>query len=897
MSIRNIDAFFHPKSIALIGASSRPKAIGQVVAANLFNGGFDGPIMPVNPKAQAINGVLAYPDVRSLPITPDLAVIATPPPSIPGLIAELAERGTRGAIVITAGLRDIKDEKGVTLERKMLDAAKPKLLRIVGPNVIGVTSTPMGINASFSEAKPIKGKVAFVSQSGAMIATILDWASTRGLGFSHLVSMGDQSDVDFGDMLDYLATDPDTDSIVLYIESVATKNESGIRKFMSAARAAARIKPVIAIKAGRSAAAAKAASSHTGALAGADGVYDAALQRAGILRAMDLDEIFDAVETLAMRPRVNGDRVVIVTNGGGAGVMAVDALSDLGATLVDVDQETVDKISAVCPPTWSHGNPVDIIGDADGKRFFNTMKIVNEMPGVDGTIVLYCPTAVASSLEGAAAVVEACKDSDRPVLTNWLGSSPETNKAREAFQNAKIPTYETPEKAVRGFMHMARYARGQQVLMEVPQSKAENFQPDEAKAKAIVDKAMAEKQVWLDAVSLSDLFACYQIPIARSKAAKTPADVAAISADWKAPIVIKIMSPDITHKSDVGGVKLNLETPEEAKAAAEQMLVTIGKNCPKATLEGFLVQEMIKRPRAYELICGVAVDSTFGPFLLFGQGGVSVEVVADKSLQLAPINTALAMDMITHTRIYKQLKGFRDRPRAAIEDVADVLVRVSKLICDFPEIQELDINPLLADEKGVVSVDARIKLGAPKPGPRDSRLAIKPYPKEFEADEKIPNVGEFFVRPVRPEDAKAFTEFFAKLQPDDVRLRFFSPLRSLPNKLLSRLTHIDYDRDMAFALFNDKKELVGAAHFSADPDKVKGEYAVIVRSDLKGKGIGTALMKRVLDYARDFGVQELFGDILEENTMMLSLCRDLGGTVAPVPGSPGLVRSTFKVQK
>ncbi len=895
MSIRNIDAFFRPKSIALIGASSKPRSIGAVVASNLFNGGFDGPIMPVNPKALSINGVLAYKDVASLPITPDLAVIATPPKSIPGLIAELAERGTRAAIVITAGLRDIKDENGVTLERKMLDYAKPKLLRIVGPNVIGVTSTPNGINASFSEAKPLKGKVAFVSQSGAMIATILDWASTRGVGFSHLVSMGDQSDVDFGDMLDYLAADPDTDSIVLYIESVATRNENGIRKFMSAARAAARIKPVVAIKAGRSAAAAKAASSHTGALAGADGVYEAALQRAGILRAMDLDEIFDAVETLTARRRVNGDRVVIVTNGGGAGVAAVDAISDLGATMVELSQETIDKISAVCPATWSHGNPVDIIGDADRKRFFETMKIINEVPDVDGTVVLYCPTAVASSMEGAQAVIDSCKGSDRPVLTNWLGSSEETQKARAAYRAAGIPTYETPEKAVRGFMHLARYARVQNLLMEVPPSKGENFVPDETKARAIVDKAMREKQVWLDAVSLSDLFECYQIPIARSAKAETPADVAKLQAKFGTPIVIKIMSPDITHKSDVGGVALNLESPEEAKTAAEAMLVKVEKKCPKARLEGFLVQEMIKRPRAYELICGMAVDSTFGPYLLFGQGGVSVEVVADRSLALAPINTTLAMDMITHTRIYKQLKGFRDRAPAAINEVADVLVRVSKLICDFPEVQELDINPLLADDKGVISVDARIKLAEPKPGPRDARLAIKPYPKELEAHEAMSGVGEFFVRPVRPEDYKAFTAFFSRLAPEDVRLRFFSPLRTLPTALLSRLTHIDYDRDMAFVMFNDKNELVGIANFSADPDKVKAEYAVLIRSDLKGHGMGTALMKRVIEYAKGYGVGEIYGDVLEENTMMLALCRDLGFEIAPVPGTPGMVLSSLKL--
>ena len=893
MSIRNLEAFFHPKSIALIGAGTRPKSVGAVVAANLFAGGFKGPIMPVNPKNLAVNGVLAYPDVAHLPITPDLAIIATPPDSIPAIIAELAERGTRAAVVVTAGLRDIKDDKGVSLEQKMLAAAKPKLLRIAGPNCIGIISTPAGINASFAEAKPRKGKVAFVAQSGAMVATMLAWASTRGLGFSHLVSMGDQADVDFGDMLDYMATDPDTDSIVLYIEAAGNAREFNARKFMSAARAAARVKPVIAIKAGRSAAAAKAASSHTGALAGVDGVYDAAFQRSGILRAMDLDEIFDAVETLSMRPRVTGDRLMIVTNGGGAGVMAVDALSDLNGTLADLDQQTIEKLNAVCPPTWSHGNPVDIIGDAPGKRFSDTLDILAEASDVDGVIVLYCPTAVASSLEGAHAVIDSTKGTQRPVLTNWLGSSEETNQARHAFQNAGIPTYETPEKAVRGFMHMARYARGQSVLMEVPPSASEDFVPEEAKARVIMAEAMAEGQVWLDAPRLQMLFDCYAIPIARSAKAVTPAEVANKSAEFGAPVVIKILSPDITHKSDVGGVVLNLEDPASAKAAAEAMLVRIAKNAPKAKIDGFLVQEMIRRPGAYELILGMAVDSTFGPFLLFGQGGVSVEVVGDKALSLAPINSALAHDMISRTRIYRQLKGFRDRPPVALGDVAAVLVRLSQLVCDFPEIVELDINPLLADAKGVISVDARVKLAKCKPGPRDARLAIRPYPKELEHKEKIPGLGQFFLRPVRPQDAASFTRFFARLQPDDVRLRFFSPLRSLPANLLARLTQIDYDRDMAFVLLDTDEELMGVAHFSSDPDKLRGEYAVLVRSDLKGNGIGRALMQQTIAYARRAGVGEIFGDVLEENAMMISLCRELGFTMAPLAGSPGIVRTSL----
>lgn len=894
MSIKNIDAFFHPKSIALIGASTRDRSVGGILMSNLLNGGFKGPIMPVNPKASAVNGVVAYKDVASLPVTPDLAVIATPPGSIPQTIEELGKRGARAAIVITAGLRDIKDEAGVSLERKMLDAARKYGMRIVGPNCLGIISTPDGINASFAEVPAKKGKVAFVAQSGALVATMLDWAVSRGVGFSHLISMGDQADAAFCDMLDYLAQDPDTDSIVMYVEAAGHAADFSARAFISAARAAARVKPIIAIKSGRSAAAAAAAASHTGALAGADGVYDATFSRCGILRANDLDEIFDAIETLSKRLRVSGDRLMIVTNGGGAGVMSVDALSDLGGQLVTVNDETKAKFDAILPDTWSHGNPVDIIGDASGKRWHDSVKIALEAPDVDGIVCLYCPTATASSLEGAEAVIEAAKGSTRPVLTNWLGSSEETEKARAAYRAAGIPTFETPEKAVRGFMHLAKYNRVQNLLQEVPPSKAENFTPNFAKAKSIIDGAVKAKQLWLDAINLSDLFECYQIPIARSKAAVTPADVAAISADWKAPIVIKIMSPDITHKSDVGGVKLNLETPEEAKAAAEQMLVTVKKNCPDAKLEGFLVQEMIKRPRAYELICGVATDVTFGPYLLFGQGGVSVEVVNDSALALAPVNTTLAMDMMTRTRIYNQLKGYRDRPPAAINDVADVLVRVSKLICDFPEIKELDINPLLADEKGVIAVDARIKLGEAAAGPRDAHLAIKPYPKELEAHEAVSGLGEFFVRPVRPEDYKAFNEFFGKLTPEDVRLRFFSTMRSLPTAVLSRLTHIDYDRDMAFVLFNDKSEMIGVANFAADPDKAKAEYSVIVRSDLKGRGLGTALMKRIVEYAKSFGVGELYGDVFEENSQMLALCKELGFAVSPA--KDGIVTTVLKLK-
>jgi acetyltransferase len=887
MSIRNLEAFFHPKSIALIGARKQAHSIGSVMATNLLSGGFDGPIMPVNPHHSSINGVLTYPDVKSLPVPPDLAILATPPPTVPGLIAELAERGTRAAIVITAGFAESGSEAGKKLERDMLAAARPSLMRIVGPNCLGVLSTPAGVNASFAVGTPKKGKVAFVAQSGAMVTTVLDWAASRDLGFSSCVSLGNMADVDFGDMLDYLANDPDTDSILLYIEAI-----THARKFMSAARSAARVKPVIAIKAGRSETAARAAASHTGALAGVDAVYDAAFQRAGILRAYDLDEVFDAVETLSMRPRVTGDRLAIVTNGGGVGVLAVDALSDYKGTLAELTPKTIADLNAVLPPTWSHANPIDIIGDAGGKRYTDALNTIAEAPDIDGVLVLHCPVAVASGLEAAEATIEAVKSNERPILTSWLGSG-ENVEARNRFQAARIPTYDTPEKAVRGFMHMARYARGQNVLMEVPESAAEDFCPDEKGARAVVERALADKPIWLDALSVAELFDCYGIPGVKLAKAVTPDDVAKVAAKFGVAVVIKILSPDITHKSDVGGVDLDIEGPAAAKASAEAMLARVAKAAPKARIDGFLVQEMVRRPRAYELIVGMAVDNTFGPFLLFGHGGVAVEVIGDKGLALAPLNMALAKEMISHTRIYRQLKGYRDRAPAAIDDIATVLARVSQLICDFPEIIDLDINPLLADAKGVVAVDARIKLAKVPPGARDGRLAIRPYPKELEHRETVPGLGEFFLRPVRPQDAAAFTRFFARLKPDDVRLRFFSPLRSLPANLLARLTQIDYDRDMAFVLLDAEDELMGVAHFSSDPDKQRAEYAVLVRSDLKGNGIGRALMQQIIAYAKRAGVGEIFGDVLEENAMMISLCRELGFTMAPLAGSAGVVRASL----
>jgi acetyltransferase len=880
VSIRNLDAVFQPKSIALIGASTRPHSVGAVTADNLRLAGFTGPILPVHPRNVSVAGTLAYRDVASLPLVPDLAVICTPPDTVPGLIAELGARGTKAAIVITAGFREATG--GNALCQAMLDAAKPHLMRIIGPNCLGVLSTPSNINASFAQAMPRKGGVAFVAQSGAMITTVLDWATDRGLGFSHLVSLGDMSDVDFGDMLDYLAMDDATTAVLLYVEAVTNS-----RKFMSAARAAARLKPVIAIKAGRQPDAEKAASSHTGALAGMDAVYDAAFERAGILRVFDLDEVFDAVETLSFRPNLKGDRLTIVTNGGGVGVLATDSLIAQSGALAPLSPETIAKLDAVLPPTWSRGNPIDIIGDAGPARYEDTLNILQATAEQDAILVLNCPTAVASGTEAAQAIVSVSRNAKTPILTNWLGSK-SAAQARAMFADAKLPTYDTPEKATRGFMHMVRYRRGQETLMEVPPSVATDAEPDRATAKRILSGAPPG---WLDAIAVQSLLECYRIPTVQSIRANTPDDVATAAASIPGSVALKIQSPDISHKSDVGGVALNIAPNDAARTAAE-IQARVQKAQPGARLSGFLIQPMVQKPRAHELIIGMAIDKIFGPFLLFGQGGTAVEVIADKALALPPLNIKLARELIGRTNVYRLLKGYRDRPPAALDAIALALVHLSQLTCDFPEIVELDINPLLADETGVIALDARVKT-VEIAQQRLDRLAIKPYPSELVRTVSVSGAGEYLLRPVRPEDAPAFTSFFANLSPEDVRMRFFAPLRSLPLPTLARLTQIDYDREMAFVLFESSGAIAGVTRLAADPDNVRAEFAVLVRSDLKGHSIGRLLMRELGSYARSRGIAELWGDVLTENTLMLSLCREAGCKFTASANDPGVMRATL----
>jgi acetyltransferase len=881
MSIRNLQFLFEPKSVAVIGASSRPHSVGATVLDNLLTGGFRGPVYAVNPKYRELHGQPAYPDVSALPQAPDLAVICTPPATVPDIIGALGARGTKAAVVLTAGLSALRDVEGITLQQRMLDAARGHLLRILGPNCVGLLAPGIGLNASFAHTNIKPGKIAFLSQSGALVTGVLDWAKSRDLGFSRFVSLGDSADIDFGDLLDYLANDGATRAILMYIEDIRDA-----RKFMSAARAAGRSKPVIVIKAGRAAEGARAAASHTGALAGADQVYDAAIRRAGMLRVFNTEDLFSAAETLARSKPLFGERLCILTNGGGPGVMATDALMAEGGKLATLSEATLAQLNAALPPTWSRGNPIDIIGDAPAERYVQAMQAALADPECDALLFIHAPTAIVDSREIAQAVAPLAAQTPRNVLGCWLGGAGLAD-ARHIFSDKGIPTYATPEEAVRAFMQIVQYRRNQQLLMQVPPSTLDDFAPERDAASRLVRTVQDDGRSLLSEPESRQLLAAYGIPVIATRTAFSPDEAAQLAEEIGFPVALKILSPQIQHKSDVGGVALDLENAHSVRAAAAAMQRRLKKMLPDAELTGFTVQAMAHRPQAHELLLGIATDPVFGPVIMFGQGGVEVEVSDDHALELPPLNLALAQSLVARTRVAKLLQGYRNRPPADMQAIGRALVALSQLVIDLPEVAELDINPLLADAHGVLALDARVRLARPAPGSGADRLAIRPYPKELE--QWVEWHGEpLLLRPIRPEDGEEHLRFFNALDPEDVRLRIFSRMRELQPAQLARLTQIDYDREMAFIASrktgDGSFETLGVARAIADPDRNKAEFAIIVRSDVKGRGLGKLLMQKLIAYCRSRGIGEIVGEALHSNRALLGMVRRLGFSTQPMVG-------------
>jgi acetyltransferase len=865
MSMRHLNHFFAPDSVAVIGASARPGSVGATVLANVAGGGFAGPVWPVNPKYGELAGLPVVRDVADLPRAPGLAVICTPAATVPGIVATLGERGCKAAVVLSAGLH-AQAAGGRTLRQTMLDAARPYLLRILGPNCVGLLVPGQGLNASFAPVAALPGRLAFVAQSGALVTAVLDWARTRRIGFSCFMSLGDGSDVDFGDLLDYLAGDPGTDAILLYAESVRQA-----RKFMSAARGAARAKPTLIVKAGRVAEAAHAAFSHTGALAGSDIVYDAALRRAGMLRVYSTGELFDAVAILAQARRPAGPRLAILTNGGGPGVMATDALVAGGGMLAQLAPATLAHLSGNLPVTWSHGNPVDVIGDAPVERYVMALRALLDEPGADAVLLIHAPTAIVPSADIARALL--------PLLR-----AASVAQARGLCLDAGVPVFDTPEEAVRGFLQLVDYARNQNMLMQVPPAGA-LAAPDRVAARARVAGLLDAGTTAVGEADAKAILAAYGIPVVRTETVRDLDGALAAAHRIGYPVALKILSPDIVHKTDVGGVVLDLEDDTALARAHEAVLARARAALPHARLAGFTVQAMARRPRAHELIVGIATDPVFGPVVLFGQGGVAVEVTADQAVGLPPLNRVLAADLVGRTRAARLLAGFRDHPRADFDALCDVLVRVGQLAADVPELAELDINPLLADATGVVVLDARMRL-APAPAGQDpfARLAILPYPDDLErrVDSAL---GLLLVRPIRPEDAPAHEAFFAALTPQDIHFRMFGTMRALSPAQLARFTQIDYAREMAFIATrpgpDGTAETLGVVRVAIDPDGIAGEFAIVVRSDLHGRGLGRLLMDCLLDYCRARRLERLSGLALADNVGMHRLARACGFQLLP----------------
>jgi acetyltransferase len=905
MTIRHLDQLLTPRSVAVFGASDRPGSVGATVWRNVRQAPFAGPRWPVNPKRERLGDDVCFPDVAALPQAPDLAVICTPPASVPGLIEALGARGTRAAVVLTAGL-------DAATKAAMLIAAGRHLLRILGPNCLGLLAPHIGLNASFAHVDARPGALAFVSQSGALVTAMLDWAAGRGIGFSHCISLGEHADVDFGDLLDWLAGCPHTRAILLYAESV-----EGARKFMSAARAAARNKPVLIVKAGRSAQGQAAAASHTGALAASDLVLDAAIRRAGMLRVDTLQDLFDAAETLshfkgpivsdAVMQAPAADALMLVTNGGGAGVLAADACAREGVALAPLTPALQAALEPGLPPNWSRANPVDIIGDAPVARYVQTLRTLLQAPGSGTVLFMHAPTAIVPSADIARALVAELgpllRAAPGRLQACWLGAQA-VQQAREIFDAAGIACHDTPENAVRAFSMLATYRRNQFELMQTPPLRPASAAPQTAApadpAPTLIDRALAEGREMLTEPEAKALLAAAGVPVvATTLAGPTPQAAVQAARTLGFPVVLKVLSAQISHKSDVGGVALNLESEQEVAAAAQAMLARVAQRRPDAVIEGFTVQPMVRRPRALELIIGSSIDPQFGPVLLFGQGGTAVEVLADRAVALPPLNAALARALIERTRVARLLHGWRDVPPADIDAVVGTLLAVSQLLASEPRIAEIDINPLLCDAQGALALDARVRVSASGPGGAQ-RFAIRPYPQELV--ETVTWQGRPLVlRPIRPEDEPQHTAFVERLDPLDMRLRFFYSRRRIGHTEMARLTQIDYEREMAFiataADAAGREETLGVARAVADPDNEQAEFAIVVRSDLKGGGLGELLMRKLITHFRSRGTRRMVGDVLKENERMLELARHLGFDVDLAHGDPDAARVRLSLRQ
>jgi acetyltransferase len=879
MVTTNLDKIFNPKTVAIIGASDAEGSVGYAIVKNFTQTGYSGKVYFVNIRKPEILGVKTYPAVDQIPESVDLAMIATPAKTVPDVMEECGRAKVKGVIIVSAGFKETGPD-GKALEEKIGAIAKQHGIRVIGPNCIGIIRPRINLNATFLDKLPKSGNIAFLSQSGALGSAILDWAIHQNIGFSNFVSVGSMIDVDFGDLIDYFGSDPKTKSILMYVEGITQA-----RKFMSAARHFARTKPIIVVKSGKFAESAKAAASHTGSLSGQDDVYDAAFKRAGIVRVNEIADLFNAAAVLGTQPLPKGPRLAIITNAGGPGVMATDALIAMGGKVATLSKKTLDSLNAVLPPFWSHGNPIDVLGDAQADRYRAAVEACLNDENIDGILAVFTQQAVSESVEIAKSIVELVRSKTyqtKTILTSFMGYGA-VQEANNVLAANNIPTYSTPEQAIKTYMQMYDYQRNVELLYETPEELPVDSAPKRP-INVILRNAAFEGRDVLTEDEAKNILKYYNFPVIKTEVANTVDEAVFFAQQMGFPVVLKILSPQIIHKSDAGGVILNVNSAAEVRTAFEVLIQRATAYNPQAQIIGVTVQPMVEK-KGYEIIIGGKTDPVFGPVILFGMGGVGVELFKDYATGLPPLNTTLIHRMMEETKVYRLLKGYRGEAPVDLKKLNETILNFSQLVTDFPQIKEIDINPILISEKDACILDARVVIDkeeiCQKFTPHE-HMVISPYPKKYETLWLLKNGQEVLLRPIKPEDEPMWLEWFQSLSGEAIRYRFFQMLKDTPHEVRVRYCNIDYDREIAIVaeiIENGKRKILGVSRLSIEPDGKSSEMAFIVSDRWQGLGLGTKLVDYTLEIAKEKGVESVFAIMLQDNYRALSLTKKMGFTI------------------
>jgi len=878
--IEGLDKIFNPKRIAVIGASNKEGSVGFRLLKNLIGVGFRGFVYPVNPFSPSVQGITAYPSVKKIPWQIDLAIIATPAHIVPQIVEECGEFGITGIIIVSSGFSET-GPRGKALEEEIMKLKNTYNMRIIGPNCLGIMRPSLRLNASFANKMAKPGKVAFISQSGALCASVLDWAAQANVGFSYFASVGSMMDVDFADLIDYFGVDPETRSIVLFIEAI-----KDARKFMSAARRFAGTKPIIVIKAGRSPEGMRAAASHTGAVTGEDAIYDAAFRRVGIIRVEEIADLFSCSEILATQPRTRGPNLAIITNAGGPGVMATDFLVSRGGKLASLSDETIRALDEVLPSYWSRSNPIDICDNATVERFRSVLEICFKDPNIDGFLIIYTPIGAASPVETAKTLLEISKNTDKPILTSWLGEE-DVREARDILRGNGIPTYPTPEQATSTFMYIYQYARNLELLYETPEELPISLSADKHCLQEVLERVAKDEREILTEPESKEFLEAYGIPVTKTYIAKTAKEAVSIASKVGYPVLMKVLSPQIAHKTDFGGFALEVTSESEVERSLEDLINQVNKRDPSTKIEGVTVQPVIKKD-GYELILRAKRDPLFGSVIVFGTGGIGVEVFNNISVGFPPLNQTLARRMMEQTKAYKLLSGYGNRRPANIRLLEEILVRFSQLIIDFPQIKEIDINPLVIDENDAVALNARIIIDLSRvfavAHPYE-HLVIKPYPTKYVTECVIRDGKKVLLRPIKPEDEPLSVDLFRTFSEETMRFRFFQIIKEITHETLVRYCNIDYDREISIVAERTEdgsRKIIGMVRLVVEPDGERGEIAVVVGDPWQNLGLGSKMLNYIIEISKDIGLKTIFGEILSENTKMIHLCNKRGFEIKPL---------------